>query len=257
MPKRLVGKKVVVTGATSGLGYAMADALLGEGAQVAIGARPGPRLEQVVARWQSEGKLATPLPMDVRSEETVVGARDWIAHHWGDLDLLVNNAGIGIRTVNPNFLGTPEPFFAVSTEKFRDLMDTNLTGYFIVSRVFMRLFLEAKRGRFVNVTMNHETMIRRGFVPYGPSRAGAEALSLIMTEDLRDLGITVNQLLPGGATDTGMIPETVPQAVRQKLLSPTVMAEPIIVLASDAAAGITGERIVATDWESWKRQHGF
>ncbi len=257
MTQRLVDKKILVTGASSGLGYAMADALLGEGARVAISARPGPRLEQVVNRWNGEGKQAIALPMDVRSEESVTEARDWIAHHWGGLDLVVNNAGIGMRSVNPDFLSSPKPYFEVATNKFRDLIDTNLTGYFIVSRIFVSLFLAANKGRFVNITMNHETMVRKGFVPYGPSRAGAEALSAIMTEDLRDLGITVNQLLPGGATDTGMIPESVPQSVRQKLLSPTVMAEPIIFLASDAAQGITGERIVAADWLSWKRQHGF
>ena len=257
MSGRLVGKRILVTGGSSGIGYAMADALLGEGAKVAVGARSKPRLEQVVERWQSEGKSAAALPMDVRHEESVSEARDWLIRNWGGVDVVVNNAGIGMRTVNLEFLTTPTPFFEMSTTQFRDVIETNLTGYFIVSRVFVPLFLKARRGRFINITMNHETMVRRGFVPYGPSRAGAESLSRIMAEDLREFDIAVNQLLPGGATDTGMIPESVGTVVRQRLLSPNVMAEPIIFLASDDATGITGERIVATEWSTWKQQHGF
>lgn len=257
MSDRLVGKRIVVTGGSSGIGYAMADALLGEGAKVAVGARSQPRLEQLVERWQSEGKSAVALPMDVRHEESVVMAKDRLIQLWGGVDVVVNNAGIGMRTVNPEFLTTPTPFFEMATAKFRDVIETNLTGYFIVSRVFVPIFLEARRGCFVNITMNFETMVRRGFVPYGPSRAGAEALSRIMSEDLREFDITVNELLPGGATDTGMIPDTVGTLARQRLLNPNVMAEPIIFLASDDARGITGERIVATEWSEWKQQHGI
>lgn len=94
-------------------------------------------------------------------------------------------------------------------------------------------------------------MRRRGFVPYGPSRAGAEALSLIMTEDLRPFGITVNMLLPGGATVTGMIPDGLPDVARRSLLGAEVMGPPIVFLASDEADGLSGERIVAKDFESF------
>jgi gluconate 5-dehydrogenase len=99
--------------------------------------------------------------------------------------------------------------------------------------------------------MNHETMRRRGFVPYGPARAGAEALSAIMCEDLRPYGVTVNILLPGGATATGMVPDTVPDEARKSLLHPDVMRAPAVFLASAEAEGLTGERIVAKDFEPW------
>jgi NAD(P)-dependent dehydrogenase (short-subunit alcohol dehydrogenase family) len=170
--------------------------------------------------------------------------------------LLVNNAGIGMRTVNPDFLTRPQPFYEVSAEGFRDLVDTNLTGYFLVAKAFVPLFLQQQRGKIVNISMNHETMRRRGFVPYGPSRAGAESLSLIMAEDLREHGIDVNMLLPGGATDTGMIPDAAKAEIagRFQLLSPDVMAEPIVFLAADASNGITGQRIVATEFAAWKAQ---
>lgn len=90
--------------------------------------------------------------------------------------------------------------------------------------------------------MNRETMRRQGFVPYGPSRAGAEALSMIMAEDLRPHGVSVNLLLPGGATDTGMIPVDTSADVRAGLLSPDVMGPPIVFLASPEAEGVTGQR---------------
>jgi len=100
--------------------------------------------------------------------------------------------------------------------------------------------------------MNSSTMQRAGFVPYGPSRAGSEALSRIMAADLRDTGITVNLLLPGGATATGMVPlEAVPEGM--VLLDPSVMGPPVVWLASDAAAGVHDECIVAAEFEHWLR----
>ena len=247
----LVGVRAVVTGATSGLGAAMAQALLAEGARVAIAARPNPRLEAAVERWCGAGLAAESLPLDVRELGSVAAAAQEIRARWGGLDLLVNNAGIGMRTVNPRFLEAPQPFWEVSPEGFADVIATNLGGYFLVARAFVPLFLAQGHGRIVNVTMNHETMRRGGFVPYGPSRAGAEALSLIMTEDLRPFGIAANMILPGGATDTGMIPAEVSTESRAGLLSPEVMGPPIVFLASREAEGLTGARIVARDWPRW------
>ena len=98
--------------------------------------------------------------------------------------------------------------------------------------------------------MNHATMTRAGFVPYGPSRAGAESLSRIMAADLRGTPVTVNMLLPGGATRTGMVPDG-PAAGLRNLLEPEVMGPPIAWLASAEAAGVTGERIVAAEFGQW------
>jgi NAD(P)-dependent dehydrogenase (short-subunit alcohol dehydrogenase family) len=95
-------------------------------------------------------------------------------------------------------------------------------------------------------------MHRAGFVPYGPSRAGSEALSRVMAADLRDTDVTVNLLLPGGATVTGMMPnDSVPQ--RHGFLEPAVMGPPIVWLASEESAGVHDERIVAVEFEHWLR----
>lgn len=243
--------RVVVTGATSGLGEAMADALLEAGATVAFASRSTARLDGAVQARKAGGLRAEALPVDVRDPASVAGAAERVIEQFGGVDMVVNNAGIGMRTVNPRFFEQPMPFFDVPIEGFTDVVATNLTGYFLVARAFAPYFVGEGRGRFVNISMNHATMRRRGFVPYGPARAGAEALSLVMVEDLRGSGVTVNLLLPGGATATGMIPDGLPREARSRLLSPEVMARPIVFLASDEAEGLTGERIVADEFDRW------
>jgi gluconate 5-dehydrogenase len=91
-------------------------------------------------------------------------------------------------------------------------------------------------------------MVRRGFVPYGPSGAAVEALSRVMAADLAGSPVRVNMLLPGGATDTGMIPDGVSDDARSRLLAPDVMGPPIVWLASPEAADVHDERIVAAEW---------
>ena len=244
----LSGVRVVVTGATSGIGEAMADALLESGATVAFAARESERLHASVVRRQDEGFAAQALALDVRDAASVEAAADRAFSQLGGIDLVINNAGIGMRTVNPRFSEEPMSFFEVSPEGFSDVIATNLTGYFLVAAAFARRFVEVGHGAFVNVSMGYGTMNRRGFVPYGPSRAGSEALSLIMTEDLRPYDIPVNIVLPGGATDTGMIPQDAP---RRDLLPAQVMGPPAVFLASPEAGGLTGARIIAREFDQW------
>jgi gluconate 5-dehydrogenase len=242
---RADGARVLITGGTSGLGAAMAAALVDAGADVVLTGRDADR-----ARAAGERLGATGVGMDVRDEDAVERGLAEAVEHLGGLDVLVNNAGLGMRSVNPHFLTDPRPFWTVSPDGFRDLVATNLTGYFLVARAAVRRLLETS-GRLVNISMNHSTMNRQGFVPYGPARAGAEALSRIMAADLAGSGVTVNILLPGGATDTGMIPDGVTPEQRAHLLDPAVMGPPIRFLCSDEAAGVHDERIVATEFAGW------
>ena len=241
--------KVLVTGGTSGLGHAMAAALAGAGASVALTGRSGRRAAEVAA--QLPGGMG--IGLDVRDESSVAKAVEEAWSLLGGIDMLVNNAGIGMRTVNPRFLTEPLGFWEVPPEGFRDVIETNLTGYFLVAREITPRMLAAGHGRIVNISMNHSTMNRAGFVPYGPSRAGAEALSRIMAADLAGTGITVNMLLPGAATMTGMLPAGhVPEGLA--VIEPAVMGPPIVWLASEEAAGTHDQRIVAIEFGDWLRQ---
>ena len=108
--------------------------------------------------------------------------------------------------------------------------------------------LQAGHGKIVNISVNEATMRRKGFTPYGPSRAATDALSHIMAADLAGTGIDVNLLLPGGATRTGMTPDSAPEDMRAAWLDPAVMGPPICWLASSASDGVTDQRIVAKDF---------
>jgi len=190
--------------------------------------------------------------MDVREESSVARAVSRASSRLGGIDMLVNNAGIGMRTVNPRFMTNPQGFWEVPADGFRAVIETNLTGYFLMAREVTPRMLAAGGGRIVNISVSNSTMHRAGFVPYGPSRAGSEALSRIMAADLRDTGVTVNLLLPGGATVTGMLPaDAVPES--RGFLEPAVMGPPIVWLASDDAVGVHDERIVAAEFDRWLR----
>jgi NAD(P)-dependent dehydrogenase (short-subunit alcohol dehydrogenase family) len=244
----LDGRRALVTGSTSGLGYAMAVALAEAGAQVVISGRDRWRAQATAAGL---GPHAVGLELDVRSPSSVQSAVDDVWQLLGGLDLLVNNAGIGMRTVNPHFLTDPQPFWEVAPEGFRDVVETKMTGCFLVARAVVPRMLTAGGGRIVNISMNEQTMIRRGFVPYGPSGAGVEALSRVMAADLAGTPVTVNLLLPGGATDTGMIPDEVPAEARARLLDPAIMGPPIVWLTGAEAEGVHDERITATEFPAW------
>jgi NAD(P)-dependent dehydrogenase (short-subunit alcohol dehydrogenase family) len=238
--------KVLVTGGTSGLGLAMASALAAAGATVALTGRSAARAAAVAAELPG----AAGIGLDVREESSVARAVDQAWSRLGGIDMLVNNAGIGMRTVNPHFMTHPQGFWQVPAGGFRAVIETNLTGYFLVAREVTPRMLAAGGGRIVNISVSHSTMHRAGFVPYGPSRAGSEALSRVMAADLRDTGVTVNLLLPGGATVTGMLPPgATPKG--QRFLEPAVMGPPIVWLASDEAAGVHDERIIAAEFEHW------
>jgi gluconate 5-dehydrogenase len=225
----------------------MAAALIEAGASVAVTSRERSRAEAVA---EALGPRAIGIASDVRNERSVLAAVDEAYERLGGVEILVNNAGIGMRTVNPRFLTHPKPFWEVSPAGFRDVFETKVTGSFLVARAVVPRMLAAGGGRVVCISMNEQTMTRRGFVPYGPAGAGVEALSRVMAADLAGTTVTVNILLPGGATATGMVPGDASPELRATLLDPAVMGPPIVWLASAEAEGVHGERIVATDFDA-------
>jgi NAD(P)-dependent dehydrogenase (short-subunit alcohol dehydrogenase family) len=245
----VTGIRVFVSGGTSGLGYAMCAELVAGGAHVVLTGRDAERTVAAAVQLARSGPgLATGVAMDSRDERSVADGIDAAREALGGIDVLVNNAGIGMRTVNPRFMTDPQPFWNVEPDRFRDLFATNVTGYFLLARAVAPVMVQAGKGKIINVSINETTMRRSGFFPYGPSRAATDSASHIMAADLADTGVTVNLLAPGGATATGMIPDEVGEDVRAGLLDPRIMGPPMRWLASADSDGITDCRVVATDF---------
>jgi NAD(P)-dependent dehydrogenase (short-subunit alcohol dehydrogenase family) len=167
---------------------------------------------------------------------------------FGKLDVLINNAARGMRYVSEHFMTEPTRFWEMPAETWQMVIAANVNGPFLMARAAMPHFLKTGKGRIINISVNWQTMRRKGFSPYGPSKAALESATMIWAQDLAGTGITVNTLLPGGATATGMVPAGVGQELRAKLLDPDVIVPPLIWLASDASDGVTGMRITATEW---------
>ena len=139
---QLDSTRVLVTGGTSGLGRAMAAALAAAGARVALTSREAARAEAAGAQIGAFG-----LQLDVRDERSVQAGIDAVYERLGGLDVLVGNAGIGMRTVNPRFMTDPQPFWEVAPAGFGDVLETKVTGTFLVARAVVPRMLAAGGGQ--------------------------------------------------------------------------------------------------------------
>jgi NAD(P)-dependent dehydrogenase (short-subunit alcohol dehydrogenase family) len=249
----VAGVRVLLSGGTSGLGFAMAAALVDGGAHVVLTGRDAERAEAAAARLDGRTGRAMGIAIDVRDEQSVADGVVEARAALGAIDVLVNNAGIGMRTVNPDFLTDPRPFWTVDADGFRDLFATNVTGYFLLARAVAPLMVRAGTGKIVNVSVSESTTRRAGVTPYGPSRAATDSLSHVMAADLDGTGVTVNLVAPGGPTATGMVPDEVDDDIRGRLLDPSIMGPPIRWLASTDSDGFTDCRVIATDFAAGVR----
>jgi 3-oxoacyl-[acyl-carrier protein] reductase len=247
----LTGRVAIVTGGGRGMGRAMTLALARAGARVvATAARETAEVERVALDANAEcgEERVVALQADVGAPADCERVAAAAMSRWGRLDILVNNAGRGMKYVSERFLTEPTRFWEVEPDTWRMVIDTNVNGPFLMARAAVPHMLAGGWGRIVNISMNHDTMRRRGFSPYGPSKAALESETVIWAQDLEGSGITVNALLPGGATDTGMIPPGLPQEVRSRLLPADIVAAPLLWLASPEADHINGCRLMADRW---------
>ncbi len=241
---KLENKIAVITGGGRGIGRAIAEAFAREGAKVVVtAARQKAEIEEVASRINGAALLA-----DVSKDDEVRRLVDSVLSRFGRIDILVNNAARGMKFVNESFMTEPKPFWEADVDGWRLVIDTNITGVFLLTKAVVPHMLERGSGRIINISVSQETMRRKGFSPYGPSKAALESMSTIWAQELAGTGITLNVLLPGGATNTGMIPDSFPESRRKDLIDPRVMGPPAVYLASDEARDTNGQRIIANEW---------
>ncbi len=236
----LLGKSAVVTGGSRGIGLAIARALMDAGARVLITGRNRKTLDDAVAQL---GDGATGFAADVSSEVEVQALADHATGLFGNVDILVNNAGI-----NPWYKRTEN----TELSEWQQIIDVNLTGVFLCTRIFGGRMLERGQGAIVNITsVAAHTGLPRA-AAYCAAKAGVEAMARSLAKDWAARGVRVNNVAPGYvATDL-----TAGLAANDKLRSSVEdrtpigrfaaaeeMAGAVVYLASDAASYVTGATI--------------
>ena len=240
----------LVTGAAGGIGQAFVAALLAEGIHVVATDRLAPELRAMETRLRA---TATPGRLHVAPADiTVAGiaeqvVRDTLAA-FGAIDILVNNAGVGMGSLRDDNWLNPLRFWEVAPEQWDRFFAINSTATFLFSRAAAPHMVAQRWGRIVNITTSLGSMLRRGYTPYGPSKAAPEALTSVMAHDLAGTGVTANVLVPGGVTNTPMVPDG-SRFNREELLQPAVMVPPLLYLVSEASAEVNGRRFLAIDWD--------
>ena len=253
----LRGRSVLITGGSRGLGSEMAQALVEAGADVMISGRRHSsalsntynKLKKIAKGLEGKPKIyqcVADLTDNHACETLVLNA----IKSFGKLDVLINNAGLGMRQVSEKFNIEPTRFWDTEPEDWRSIMDTNVNGAFFTTRIAAKHMVNRGCGKIINISTSTQTMVRQGYAPYGPSKAALEATSRIWAQDLQNTGVTVNVYLPGGASDTDFIPGGVNRrGADGNLLPASIMRRGAVWLSSALSDGVTGGRFIARAWD--------
>lgn len=261
----LANRHALITGGARGLGLVMAQALADAGAKVTItAARSIDELAQAVETIGEDRCLG--VQADVCSEDDNARLVAGAVARFGPIDILINNAGRGpgeMRNDTGSFGANP---FDVDAVDYGRIVTTNIVGPWRMAKLLVPSMKARGWGRIINISTSQPTMLLPIGGPYGPSKAALETQSAIWAAHLEGTGVTVNVLLPGGASDTPFIPGgqvgtrveidwpaiagSIAEGNRNitGLLPAEVMAAPAVWLASDASANITGRRFVGANW---------
>ncbi len=236
----LEGKVALVTGASRGIGKAIADMLGAQGATVIGTATTDGGAQAISQRFAEAGVTGEGMRLDVDDEESVETVVKEIAEKFGPITVLVNNAGI----TRDNLL------MRMKSEEWFSVMNTNLTSVYRVSKACLRGMMKAKSGRIINIASVVGASGNAGQTNYSAAKAGMIGFTKSLAQEVGSRGITVNAVAPG-FIDTDMTRE-LPDAQRDALLGsiplgrlgrPEEIASVVAFLASDAAAYVTGETI--------------
>jgi NAD(P)-dependent dehydrogenase (short-subunit alcohol dehydrogenase family) len=246
----LRGKVAIVTGAGSprGLGKAVTLGMVRAGARVAMLDLGAEGLEENLVQVREVGgpDAAIGIVAHVANPEAAAAAVRRTIAELGGLHVLVNNAGTNPRAAG--FTPASRNFWDLPLAAWDRVVAVNFSGAFYMARAAVTHMLSQGWGRIIGVTTSLDTMYRKGVVPYGPSKAGHEALVAVMAQDLEGSGVTANVLVPGGPTNTSFFAHK-SAAERAALIQPEVMQAPAVWLASDASQEFNGGRIIAYYWD--------
>jgi NAD(P)-dependent dehydrogenase (short-subunit alcohol dehydrogenase family) len=241
MTGRLDGKVAIVTGASRGIGRAIAQAFVAEGAKVAVLGRTVDGLHETVRLCAGLSGTALAFACDVRREDDIAAAVASVKQTWGRIDILVNNAGMDDDT----------PFLEVDRATWRDIIDTNLTSVFIFSQEVARVMKEQGGGVILHTASIDGSGGDGPFAAYNSSKAGLLGLNRTMALELAAYGIRSNCVSPG-FTKTDMTaaaagPELMhyletsfDRVPMRRLVQPEEVAAAFVFLASNESSAITG-----------------
>lgn len=239
----LANKVAIVTGASSGIGYATALLFAQEGAKVVVSARRRNELDALVAQIEKSGGQAVAVAGDVKDESLVKSLVDMAVTRFGGLDIAFNNAGV---------TGELGPISDMSLSEWHDTLDTNLTSAFLGAKHQIPAMIERGSGAlvFTSSFVGH-TVGMPGMAAYAASKAGLIGLTQVLAVEFGAKGIRANAVLPGG-TDTPMNVANLPGAAPgtqafieglhalKRMARPEEIAQSVLYLASDASSFVTG-----------------
>jgi 3-oxoacyl-[acyl-carrier protein] reductase len=218
MPAKNVAQSpvAVITGGGSGIGLAMARIFAAAGYSVLITGRDAKRLQKAAADIPADKNQVTGIPCDVRDSASVEKLFLEVSKHHSTIDVLINNAGVAHSLA---------PVDQLSIETWREVIDTNLTGTFLVTRAALPLMRAG--GTIVNNLSVAALQPFAGMAAYNASKFGALGFTHALREDLRKRGIRVLALLPG-ATNTEIWSQFWPDAPKEKMISAETVAQAVL-----------------------------